>query len=255
MSETHRFQIPLMPDRVPAELLALPSETRVEYTTGVQGRSGRTTAEAVIDLFEDRITRRRCGRYSLREAAAIIEAETGEYYSRMIEDLAIAAVSGELRVHERDRNATYRATEISTHAAKSLDSTASQLNAWLTEKHPLISFRFQDPALAEPSCSAQPAGDFRGVGADEAPVCEGSQRKHTVAGGESKNGMTRRWTPEFTAEVQAYRDQHGTNAAANHFKVSTTVIKNKTKTKRAAHEASSNPALSILTTGFTDRRR
>lgn len=150
MSAKHSFEIPLMPDCVPAELLALSRGTRVEYTTGLRvgHNSGLISAEGLIDLFEERIARRRVGRYSLIEAAALVEAEAGEDFSRMLDDLAIAAVSGELRVHERDRKATYRATAVSSNAAKFLETTASQLNAWLAQKHPLISFRFQDPPPA-----------------------------------------------------------------------------------------------------------
>lgn len=165
-----------MPDCVPAELLALSRETQVEYSTGIQAGGGITSVEGVIYLYEERIARRRSGRYSLREAAAVIEAKTGEDASKMIDDLAIAAVSGELRVHERDKNATFRATAVSTHAAKSLDSTASQLNAWLAKKHPLVQFRFQDPTPIAPFASAQ-SSEPHNVGGIAAASTQETQRQ------------------------------------------------------------------------------
>lgn len=73
--------------------------------------------------------------------------------------------------------------------------------------------------------------------------------------GEGSNGTEVRWTPEFTAEVQAYRDLHGMTAAARRYEVSTTVIKNKTKPKRSPVEVEANPAFRILTSGFTGRER
>lgn len=45
-------------------------------------------------------------------------------------------------------------------------------------------------------------------------------------------GNGRVWTPEKLAEVQAYRDAHGTKAAAEHFKVSEQLIRRKLPSKK-----------------------
>ena len=46
-------------------------------------------------------------------------------------------------------------------------------------------------------------------------------------------GNGRVWTPEKLAEVQAYRDAHGTKAAAEHFKVSEQLIRRKLPSKKS----------------------
>jgi hypothetical protein len=251
------FTIPLMPTEIPSEFLKLPLDAMITYSTGmsVGHTGGRTSIGGLIELIRERIDLRAKGRYSLKDAARLLEVEAGEDGRQMLEALIDDAVEGEFAVHQPGKNATFNATRVARSSAWRLEAVSGTLNRWLETKHPLIRFRFQDPPLVEPSCSAQPAGVLLGLGADVVPVCEGNQRQRPAEGGESKNGMTRRWTPDFTAEVQAYRDQHGTTAAANHFKVSTTVIKSKTKAKRAAQGTPANPAFSILTTGFIDRRR
>lgn len=50
------------------------------------------------------------------------------------------------------------------------------------------------------------------------------------ASSEPSNGRV--WTPEKLAEVQAYRDAHGTKAAAEHFKVSEQLIRRKLPSKK-----------------------
>lgn len=143
---TH-FDIPLMPAEVPALLHELPPDSFVDYTTGlmVGHTSGATTAAGLIGLFQDRISKRAKGRYSLIEAATLIATDAGESFDQMLNSIAEAAIAERLAVHERGKNATFDASSRTTNSAMHLESTAAELNRWLADRHPLIEFRFRMP--------------------------------------------------------------------------------------------------------------
>ena len=99
-----------------------------------------------------------------------------------------------------------------------------------------------------------------GVNADPDGLVAGATNTNEKASRLGKDGMSQRgnpsrWTPEFVAEVQAYRDQFGTSATAKHYGVSETIIKRKTKPKRATLAVEVNPAFGILAQGLTGKRR
>jgi len=90
-----------------------------------------------------------------------------------------------------------------TQTAAALRNLACRYNSDLLDEMP-------DPAAQQPKPAAVEASPVQPQAAAPAPVMTDSAS--------NMPGNGRVWTPEKLAEVQAYRDAHGTKAAAEHFK-------------------------------------
>lgn len=88
--------------------------------------------------------RKATGRYTLEMAARVIEQETGERYEGTLRKLMAAAVDASLPVYEPGKLARYEYGEGAASVPRWFYEEAywDDLNSWLTESEPRISFRF-----------------------------------------------------------------------------------------------------------------
>jgi hypothetical protein len=101
------------------------------------------------------------GRYTLEEAANLLEMEAGERAGPMLDKLKAAAASGALPTYEPGKNARYAGKVVREFYE---EAHAEDLNAWLEANEPRIVWRFALESLtpgAIATMRTQAAGDFQ----------------------------------------------------------------------------------------------
>lgn len=91
------------------------------------------------------------GRYTLEEAAALIELETGERADNTLKLLMEAARSGALPVYAPGKNARWRYGDgFASRVRESYEEARyNELNAWLAENEEHIKWQFPEPATEQ----------------------------------------------------------------------------------------------------------
>ena len=117
----------------------------------VQGITGTTTMNrAAYDQYKAALDDRQSkGRYTLEEAAMLIERETGERADEMLKKFMGAALNGALHTHEPGKQSRYLYGDGFASRVRDFYEEAYfyDLNIWLVANEPRIAWRFPDPQL------------------------------------------------------------------------------------------------------------
>lgn len=122
-------------------------------------QSASWTLTALVDALDEKAplrmrfavqedTKQKAGRYTLKEAAAIIEEHTGERADAMLERLVSAVRGDTLLVYEPGKLARYQPKTVATYYE---EVYWNDLNGWLTDNETRIGWRFPDPAGGDAS--------------------------------------------------------------------------------------------------------
>lgn len=112
---------------------------------------GRAVTEAYAE--QERL-KREAGRFTIDEAAEIIERESGERKDDMRAKLAGAAKAEKLHVYEPGRLARYEYRDGISVRTFYEEVFWDDLNKWLAENEQRVAYRFLNPALSEPASPA-----------------------------------------------------------------------------------------------------
>ena len=148
-----RFVVPLRPREIPGDLLALPSDARVQYVNAqICGRTGEgiTNAGDLVEMIRDTIARQNNGWLTIEEAAQLLEdAGRGCAAGKdgWVEKLSFSARVGILRMHQ-----PVTLARINYGAPFTVDGPplrtfhewahVDDLNRWLEANEPRLPFRF-----------------------------------------------------------------------------------------------------------------
>lgn len=101
-----------------------------------------TSSELAAQYAQQAVDKRNAGRYTLEEAATMLEKETGERGAEMLGKLMQAVRDGALAVHEPGKQARYQSDTIYEFYE---EAYWNDLNDWLKANEPRIAWRFPDP--------------------------------------------------------------------------------------------------------------
>lgn len=123
-------------------------------------RGDAQSKQAFLEEFAERIA---TGRYTLAQAADLMDAEGSERYEHILERLKQAARNGELPMYEPGRNQRlqYRDSRLATAVRDFYEEAYwNDLNTWLETFDQRIPWRFPDPSkdiLASPAPPTNPS--------------------------------------------------------------------------------------------------
>lgn len=131
-------------------------------TARMNGKTEELAAPIRAQLEQQEAEKKAAGRYTLEEAANLLEKETGESAAPMLDKLKAAAKSGVLITHAPGKNARYTGKVVREFYE---EAHAEDLNAWLDANEPRIAWRFP-----EPKPEAAPAGEAATIAGPGTPA-------------------------------------------------------------------------------------
>ncbi|WHZ12091.1 MAG: hypothetical protein OJF60_002532 [Burkholderiaceae bacterium] len=105
---------------------------------------------------EQESRKRDAGRYTIKEAAEILDREAGERKETLVEKLKAAAKAGTLPVYGPGENARYEYPPGRPVRAFYEQIYSSDLNKWLEAQEPRITFRFSVPGTRADTSAPKP---------------------------------------------------------------------------------------------------
>lgn len=191
---TNRESLPVFhaaarPQHVPPELLAMPPEAQIRLVerVGVVECNAVATVADYVEVTRATIARQAQGYFNLTEAAQILADETGSPFRTQLKKLKRAIETGAIEALDRD-------DKMPVLELADVDNYAPVLRG-----SDMVKAGFQFPVV----------------------VSHSTQHQNAPA----ENG--KKWTPEFTEGVRAYRGGHTEKETAEKYGVSGTLIRRK----------------------------
>ena len=135
----------------------------IEYSTdeNVPAHINAEFAKMRKDAERQKEASKAAGRYTLEEAANLLEKQAGERAGPMLDKLKAAAASRALPTYEPGKNARYAGKVVREFYE---EAHAEDLNAWLEANEPRIVWRFTPGSLTPESAPAVEAATIAGPG-------------------------------------------------------------------------------------------
>ncbi|MEY8689544.1 MAG: hypothetical protein AB9M53_06645, partial [Leptothrix sp. (in: b-proteobacteria)] len=188
------FLIPVRPIDIPSELLALPPETEVLYTTSDvvgRGQGGTLKASELIESIEETIKRQAAGWFYLREAAQIVADAWGINAWKILGKMnrAIVETDEKKKLSVRDTDSKMRRDPGEECHPWDTFVTPFELNDWLERDGTPHRFPAASSASATNPAPSEPLQDARQPDAQDSASVSPAHGSGST-GGRRRSGPT-----------------------------------------------------------------